>query len=120
MPILGGTNRGNLDYARAQVDYYLATYRKAAQTAYRDVADSLARRGTIVRQRQAQADLVAAAQKSYAINEARYREGTDSFLTALVAQRTLYSARQTAIAAELTDLTNRVTLYQSIGSDNTL
>ena len=120
VPILGGTDRGNLDYARAQVDYYLATYRKAAQTAYRDVADGLARRGTIVRQRQAQADLVAAAQKSYAINEARYREGTDSFLTALVAQRTLYSARQTAIAAELTDLTNRVTLYQAIGSDDTL
>ena len=120
IPILGGTNRGNLDYARAQVDYYLATYRKAAQTAYRDVADGLARRGTILRQRQAQADLVAAAQKSYSISEARYREGTDSFLTALVAQRTLYSARQTAIAADLTDLTNRVTLYEAIGSDDSL
>ena len=120
IPILGGTNRGNLDYARAQVDYYLATYRKVAQTAYRDVADGLARRGTILRQRQAQADLVAAAQKSYSISEARYREGTDSFLTALVAQRTLYSARQTAIAADLTDLTNRVTLYEAIGSDDSL
>jgi len=120
VPILGGTNRGNLDYARAQVDYYLATYRKAAQTAYREVADGLARRGTIARQRQAQADLVAAAQASYAIGEARYREGSDSFLTALVAQRTLYSAQQTAISAALTDLANRVTLYQAIGSDDTL
>ncbi|GGE93259.1 efflux transporter outer membrane subunit [Sphingomonas prati] len=120
IPILGGTNRGNLDYARAQVDYYLATYRKAAQTAYRDVADGLARRGTIDRQRRAQADLVTAAQTSYRISEARYREGTDSFLTTLVAQRTLYSARQTAITATLTDLVNRVTLYQAIGSDDTL
>lgn len=120
IPILGGTNRGNLDYAKAQVDYYLAAYRKAAQTAYRDVADGLARRGTIARQRAAQADLVAAAQKSYSISNARYREGTDSFLTALVAQRTLYSARQTAITTVLTDLQNRVTLYQAIGSDDTL
>ena len=120
VPIVGGTNRGNLEYARAQVDYYLATYRKAAQTAYRDVADGLARRGTIARQRQAQADLVTAAQTSYRISEARYREGTDSFLTALVAQRTLYSARQGAITTGLTDLTNRVTLYQAIGSDDTL
>jgi multidrug efflux system outer membrane protein len=120
VPILGGANRGNLDYARAQVDYYLATYRKAAQTAYRDVADGLARRGTIDRQRAAQAALVAAAQKSYAIDEARYREGTDSFLTALVAQRTLYAARQTAIGVELDDLTNRVTLYQAVGSDDSL
>ena len=84
------------------------------------VADGLARRGTITRQRQAQADLVAAAQASYAIGEARYREGSDSFLTALVAQRTLYSAQQTAISAALTDLANRVTLYQAIGSDDTL
>ena len=120
VPILGGTNRGNLDYAKAQVDYYLAAYRKAAQTAYRDVADGLARRGTIARQRAAQADLVAAAQKSYTVSEARYREGTDSFLTALVAQRTLYSARQSAITTDLTDFQNRVTLYQAIGSDDTL
>lgn len=120
LPILGGANRGNLDYARAQVDYYLATYRKAAQTAYRDVADGLARRGTIARQRAAQTELVAAARKSYAISEARYRQGTDNFLTALVAQRTLYTARKTAIGVQLEDLTNRVTLYQAIGSDDTL
>ncbi len=120
VPILGGTNRGNLDYAKAQVEYYLAAYRKAAQTAYRDVADGLARRGTIARQRAAQADLVAAAQTSYRISEARYREGSESFLTALVAQRTLYAARQTAITKILTDLQNRVTLYQAIGSDDTL
>ncbi len=120
IPILGGTNRGNLAYAEAQVDYYLAAYRKAAQTAYRDVADGLAQRGTITRQRAAQADLVAAAQTSYTISNARYREGTDSFLTALVAQRTLYAARQTAITTVLTDLKNRVTLYQAIGSDDTL
>jgi multidrug efflux system outer membrane protein len=120
LPLLGGANRGNLDYARAQADYDLATYRKAAQTAYRDVADGLARRGTIDRQRAAQVDLVTAASRSYAIAEARYRQGSDSFLTALVAQRTLYAARQSAIAVQLADLTNRVTLYQAIGSDDTL
>lgn len=120
LPILGGTNRGNLDYAKAQADYYLATYRKTAQTAYRDVADGLARRGTIVRQREAQADLVAAATKSASVADARYRQGIDNFLTALVAQRTLYSARQSAITLTLTDISNRITLYQAIGSDDTL
>lgn len=120
VPVLGGTNRGNLAYSQAQRDYYLATYRKTAQTAYRDVADALARRGTIGRQRTAQADLVAASAKSYAVAEARYREGVDSFLTTLVAQRTLYTARQTQTATVLADLSNRVTLYAAIGSDPAL
>jgi outer membrane protein, multidrug efflux system len=120
LPILGGTNRGNLEYARAQSDYYLATYRKAAQTAYREVADGLARRGTIVRQREAQRDLVTAATKSYSVADARYKQGIDSFLTALVAQRTLYAARQAEVSLKLTDIANRITLYQAIGSDDSL
>ncbi|EZP54183.1 putative outer membrane multidrug efflux lipoprotein, OMF family [Sphingomonas sp. RIT328] len=120
VPLLGGTNRGNLAYAEAQRDYYFATYRKAAQSAYRDVADALARRGTIDRQRQAQQRLVTAADRSYAIADARYREGVDSFLTALVAQGTLYAARQTQTATMLADLSNRIALYQAIGADETL
>ena len=120
VPILGGTNRGNLDYAVAQQAYYLATYRKTAQTAYREVADALARRGTIGRQRNAQRLLVDSATRSYRIADARYREGVDSFLTTLVAQRTLYAARQTQVATVLADLGNRISLYQVIGADETL
>lgn len=120
LPLLGGANRGNLDYAKAQADYYLATYRKTAQSAYRDVADGLARRGTIIHQRTAQQQLVDASTRSEAIASARYRTGTDSFLNVLVAQRALYSARQSQIAVILQDLSNRVTLYQAIGSDSTL
>jgi len=117
VPVLGGTNRGNLAYAQAQRDYDLATYRKIAQTAYRDVADALARRGTMSRQRIAQADLVAASTRSQTIAEARYREGVDSFLTTLVAQRTSYAARQTQTATILADLSNRIALYAAIGAD---
>ena len=120
LPVFGGANRGNLDYAKAQSDYALATYRKAAQTAYKEVSDGLARRGTIVRQREAQADLVAAANKSWTVADARYRQGIDSFLTALVAQRTLYAAQQSEIGLTLTDIANRIALYQSIGSDDSL
>ena len=120
MPILGGTNRGNLEYATAQRDYYLAAYRKTAQTAYREVADGLARRGTIARQRVAQHDFVTAAAKSQAIAETRYRRGIDNFLTALIAQRTLYSAQKAEISLVLTDVANRITLYQAIGSDDSL
>ncbi|MDQ0839313.1 efflux transporter outer membrane subunit [Sphingomonas faeni] len=117
MPILGGPTRGNLEYARAQRDQSLANYRHVVQTAFREVADALARRGTIYRQREAQARLVAAASTSYRLAEARYRTGTATFLSALVAQRTLYAAQQTQCATVLADLQNRIDLYQYIGAD---
>ncbi len=117
LPILGGANRGNLAYAKAQRDYYLATYRYTVQTAFREVADGLARRGTIDRQRAAQARLIAAASTSYRLADAQYRVGSDTFLNALTAQRTLYAARQSQIATILADLENRISLYQYIGSD---
>lgn len=120
VPIFGGATKGNLQYAKAQRDYDLAEYEKAVQTAFRDVADGLARRGTIDRQRAAQAALVAASQRSYTLADAQYRAGTDTYIDALTAQRTLYAARQTQISTLLTDISNRITLYQAIGSDDTL
>lgn len=120
LPLLGGTNKGNLEYARAQRDYYLASYRSTIQSAFKDVADALARSGTILAQRTAQDRLVAAAQKSYDLSDAQYRAGTDSYVNALVAQRSLYAYQQTRVATVLADLTNRVTLYSAIGADESL
>ncbi|MDD1451400.1 efflux transporter outer membrane subunit [Sphingomonas sp. H160509] len=117
LPILGGANRGNLDYAKAQRDYALAMYRYTIQTAFREVADELARLGTIDTQRAAQARLVAAASTSYRLADEQYRIGTSTFLAALIAQRTLYASQQTQIAITLADLQNRVALYQFIGAD---
>ncbi|GAA0333985.1 efflux transporter outer membrane subunit [Sphingomonas oligophenolica] len=118
LPIFGGTNRGNLDYSKAQRDMYLAQYEKAVQTAFREVADALARAGTIERQQAAQAALVTASTQANTLAEARYREGIDTYLAALVTQRTLYTARQTKISTDLAALTNRITLYQVIGGDS--
>jgi multidrug efflux system outer membrane protein len=120
LPLLGGTNKGNLEYARAQREYYLATYRSTVQSAFKDVADALARRGTITTQRTAQDRLVAAGQKSYDLADAQYRAGTDTFLNALVAQRSLYAYQQTRISTVLADLTNRITMYSAIGADESL
>ena len=117
LPLLGGGNRGTLAYAKAERDYYLAQYRYTIQTAFREVADDLARRGTIDRQRAAQTRLFAAASTTYRLADAQYRAGTDTFLDALTAQRTLYAARQTQVATILVDLRNRISLYETIGAD---
>jgi outer membrane protein, multidrug efflux system len=120
IPLLGGSNSSNLAYARAQRDYYVAEYEKAVQTAFRDVADALARRGTIADQRAAQARLLDSSQRSLVLADRQYRAGVSAYLNVLTAQRTLYSARQTAIATVLADLSNRVTLYSALGADGSL
>ena len=117
LPIFGGANRGNLDYSKAQRDLYVAQYEKAVQTAFREVADGLAREGTIDAQQGAQRRLVTASQRAYDLAEQRYRSGIDTFLNALTSQRSLYSARQSAIATNLALVSNRILLYRVIGAD---
>lgn len=42
--------------------------------------------------------------------------GITSYLQALDVQRSLYSARQSLISLQLSDLVNRVTLYKVLGA----
>ncbi|HEY0269648.1 MAG TPA: efflux transporter outer membrane subunit [Sphingomonas sp.] len=110
-----GHNRANLHYAEASRDAAVATYEKAVQTAFREVSDALAERGTIDEQlaaREARATAAAAAAK---LSEARYRNGIDSFLTTLDSQRTLYTAQQSLVTTRLARVTNLVELYRALG-----
>jgi multidrug efflux system outer membrane protein len=112
-----GANSGNLAYAWAQRELFLAQYEQTIQTAFREVADALARQGTLREQLAAQQMLLVAAEDSYRLAEARYRGGVDSFLSSLEAQRTLFSARQSLIAARLARAQTLVTLYRVLGGD---
>ena len=113
----GGANVGGLALAKGQRNLAVAEYQQAIQTAFREVADALARRGTIKDQLSAQNDLVTAATTSFNLSNARYREGIDPYLDTLDAQRTLYSARQTLVATRLIQASNLVALYQALGGD---
>ena len=93
----------------------MAQYEKSVQTAFREVADALATRGTLDERLASQQSLVEASQKSYTINEARYRKGADSYLNALVSQRALYTAQQGLITTRLAKSSNAVTLYKVLG-----
>lgn len=116
LPIFaGGALRGGLDQAKGERDLAVAQYQKAIQAAFRDVADALARRGTIKDQLAAQLALVAAASQSYDLATARYKQGVDPYLTTLEAQRTLYSARRSLAEARLAEAQNLVSLYESLG-----
>jgi multidrug efflux system outer membrane protein len=111
----GGANKGNLDYAKAEDRIDVAQYEKAIQTAFREVADALAQRGTITERLRAQRSQVAAAAESLHLAESLYARGSDSYLDVLTAQRTYYSAQQSLIAVQLVGAANVVTLYKVLG-----
>ena len=111
----GGRNIANLKVAKAQRDAAVAQYEQAIQSAFRDVADALARQGTIGEQLAAQQALVNAASQALTLTNARYERGIDPYLNVLIAQRTLYTAQQNLIGAVLTRLSNTVSLYRALG-----
>jgi multidrug efflux system outer membrane protein len=116
MPIFNaGSTMASLKAAKADRDIALAQYEKAIQTAFREVADALARRGTIDEQLAAQQSLANAAAASYSLSKARYEKGIDSYLTVLDSQRSLYSAQQGLLNTRLTRLINLLTLYKVLG-----
>jgi multidrug efflux system outer membrane protein len=116
LPIFdGGSNKANLTVAEVDRKIAVARYEQAIQTAFREVADSLAQRGTIDEQLAAQQSLKDATSESYFLSQARYEKGVSSYLSVLDSQRSLYSAQQNLIGVRLARLANMVTLYKVLG-----
>ena len=113
----GGAAQAGVAQSQAQRDAAVAGYEGAIQAAFRDVADALARRGTITQQLRANRNFVDAAADSYRLTDMRYRGGLDSFLTSLDAQRSLYTAQRTLLSTQLVEASNRVTLYRALGGE---
>lgn len=111
----GGRLRAQLGVAEADRDIALARYERAIQAGFRDVADALALTRTLAARRSANAALFDAAERAHRLSKARYDRGLDSYLILLDAQRTMYSARQGLIAAQLAEQDNRVRLYRVLG-----
>ncbi len=112
-----GGKLANVAVTRAQRDAALATYKKAIQTAFREVSDALADQGTLGERLRSARAFTAAAGDVAKLEDARYREGIDSYLSNLDAQRSYYAAQKTEISTRLTAIENRVTLYRVLGGD---
>ncbi|MGZ8251166.1 MAG: efflux transporter outer membrane subunit [Methylophilaceae bacterium] len=116
LPIFdAGRNKANLTLAEVQKDINIARYEKAIQVAFSEVADALATSAIINEQTAAQQRLVDAEQARFQLAELRYRNGIDSNLNLLDAQRSLYTAQQTLVELRLSRLASLVTLYKALG-----
>jgi multidrug efflux system outer membrane protein len=110
-----GALQASLDSAKIANDIAVAEYEKAIQSAFSEVADALAVRARVEERIDAQRAYVEATQRSHTLAEARFRHGIASYLEALDAQRSLYSAQQSLITLRLEEIANRVTIYKVLG-----
>ncbi|MGV8073188.1 MAG: efflux transporter outer membrane subunit [Syntrophobacteraceae bacterium] len=115
LPIFDARAWSALKATKVDREIAVTQYEKAIQGAFREVADELARRGTLGDQLEAQQSLVNAAGDAYRLSNARYTKGIDIYLNVLVAQRSLYSAQEGLIAIRLAKLSNQVRLYAVLG-----
>jgi multidrug efflux system outer membrane protein len=115
MPIFDARLWSALEVTKAEQELAVAQYEKAIQTAFREVADALAVRGTVQDQVAAQQSVVEATRETYRLSVARYDKGLDSYLSVLDAQRSLYLAQRILVALVLQERVNRAQLYAVLG-----
>jgi multidrug efflux system outer membrane protein len=115
MPIFDARTWYAYDVAKLDKEIAVAQYEKSIQTAFREVADTLAEKGMISERVAAQEALVEALATAYRLSEFRYTKGIDSYLAVLDAQRSLYAAQQGLILLKLGRINNLITLYKTLG-----
>jgi len=115
MPIFDARTWAALRVSKTVRKIALTQYEMVIQTAFREVADSLAVQGTVDRQVEAQQSLVNALAETYRLSVNRYTNGIDSYLGVLDAQRSLYAAKRGLIVLRLAKLANEVRIYAVLG-----
>jgi outer membrane protein, multidrug efflux system len=116
MPIFeAGANVANLNLANVQKRIEVANYEKTIQTAFREISDGLAARGTYDQQIAALERDEHAQQRRLSLADLRYRNGVDSYFPVLSAQNDLESVQQQLVSVRLARWTNLVDLYRALG-----
>ena len=110
-----GENRANLDAAQVRKQIGVAQYEKTIQTAFREVADGLAARGTFNDQIASLERFTQAQRRRLDLAQLLYKNGASSYLDVLTAQTDLYNAELVLVSARLQRLTNLVDLYRALG-----
>ena len=110
-----GRTRNNLRVNEAQRDIATAQYEKAVQTAFRDVADALAGRATLLDQLAAQQAETDAEAARFKLSNLLFTSGVASSLDQLDAQRSLFASQQALVQVKLALLQNRIAVYRALG-----
>jgi NodT family efflux transporter outer membrane factor (OMF) lipoprotein len=107
---------------RATIEQYIATYnadvasyRETVLTAFQQVEDYLAETRLLFTEIQQEQAAVAAAQKAYDLEKARYETGLDPYLNLLTTQTALLSTQQTLVDSQIQQMAGAVLLVEALG-----
>jgi NodT family efflux transporter outer membrane factor (OMF) lipoprotein len=103
------------DEARAQYDESVAQYRQTVLDAFGQVEDNLATLRVLEQEALAQDRAVAAAQRTLAIVDNRYRSGAITYLDVVVAQTTALTNERDAVTIARRRLAASVALVKALG-----
>ncbi|TMU70800.1 efflux transporter outer membrane subunit [Pseudomonas fluorescens] len=116
LPIFdAGRNVAQLDLAWAQHKTAISEYEKTIQSAFHEVADALDSSKAIAAELDAERQWAANESQRTELAELLYRDGVNSYLDVLDAQRQWRTAQQNLIKTRLLQLTNRIALYKGLG-----
>ncbi|WP_413974920.1 efflux transporter outer membrane subunit [Stenotrophomonas acidaminiphila] len=116
LPIFdGGRNTANLDLATLRRDGAVVAYEQAVQSAFRETADALAATETLDREQAARLELAQSSTEGLRLSELRYRQGVDSHLRYLDAQRRNFADRTSLIEVTTERQLAASTLFKALG-----
>ena len=111
----GGRNQATLDSAKVAARIEVVKYKKAIESAFREVSDALVNTSSYARQIEEEITLIQTQQSRYDLANLRYRQGEDSYINVLSAQQNLYSAQQELLQARFRKLSSQIALYKALG-----
>ena len=111
----GGLLRGQLDFAKAAYREDLATYRKAALSAFGDVENALTDANQLAAQEAADTDTLRSARTSAQMAQDAFHGGSTTMLDALAGEDALLLAEESQAQARAQHLQALVGLYRALG-----
>lgn len=111
----GGRQRVQVALSESRQLELLEQYRRAILVAVQEAEDALARTEYQALQEDSQQEVLIQAERSLALTEIRYREGSEDLLALLDAQRSVFQTREQLLQLRLNRLVSKVDLYKALG-----
>jgi multidrug efflux system outer membrane protein len=111
----GGKLAAGVDAAEARKAVAIADYEKTILQAFREVADQISARASLLRQAKAMEANARAQEERLRIAQARFNLGAIGYLEVIDAQRELLAAQQSSAAVRRAQLDAAVQLYKVLG-----
>ncbi|MCX7857919.1 MAG: TolC family protein [Deltaproteobacteria bacterium] len=106
--------------AKIEAEIAVLNYEKAIQNAFKEVLDCLSFKAIIIERKKAYQNMVFSLAEGLRLSKLRYEKGIDNYLSVLISQNSLLSAKIYETRLELLRNTNLLSLYKALGGSKDL